>query len=108
MISIKTGSFRLYLRLKSKKQSAILCGSKDCGLLLSTGLFEGIKGGYTFHLEKEPQKVYRGALSAVLKPEQKSRKVSNLLQKMKAEGSIIPKGPRNRAKWYLVKDDETK
>ena len=40
MIFIKTGSFRLYLRLKSKKQSAILCGAKDCGLLLSTGLFE--------------------------------------------------------------------
>lgn len=102
------GPFPAKFQVKIKKQAANPCAPRVCGLLLSMGLFEGIKGGYTFHLEKEPQKVYRGALSAVLKPEQKSRKVSNLLQKMKAEGSIIPKGPRNRAKWYLVKDDETK
>ena len=49
----------------------------------------------------------RGALSAVLTPAQKNRKVSNLLQKMKAEGSIVPEGPRNRTKWHLVKNDKT-
>ena len=49
----------------------------------------------------------RGALSAVLTPAQKNRKVSNLLQKMKADGSIVPEGPRNRAKWHLVKNDKT-
>lgn len=49
----------------------------------------------------------RGALSAVLTPAQKNRKVSNLLQKMKADGSIVPEGPRNRTKWHLVKNDKT-
>lgn len=47
----------------------------------------------------------RGALSAVLSPEQKARKVSNLLQKMKADSIIYPVGPRNRAQWYLVEND---
>lgn len=47
----------------------------------------------------------RGALSAVLSPEQKARKVSNLLQKMKADHIIYPVGPRNRAQWYLVEND---
>lgn len=46
----------------------------------------------------------RGALSAVLSPEQKARKVSNLLQKMKADHIIYPVGPRNRAQWYLVEN----
>ncbi len=41
-----------------------------------------------------------GALSAVLTPEQKSRKVSNLLQKMKDEGLIEPEGSRRYAKWH--------
>ena len=45
----------------------------------------------------------RGALSAVLTADQKARKVSNLLQKMKKEGSIIPIGPRNKAKWHIKK-----
>ena len=44
----------------------------------------------------------RGALSAGLSPEQKARKVSNLLQKMKAEKQVEPRGPRNKAKWHLV------
>ena len=44
----------------------------------------------------------RGALSAGLSPEQKARKVSNLLQKMKAEKQVEPLGPRNKAKWHLV------
>ena len=50
----------------------------------------------------------RGALSAVLRPDQKARKVSNLLQKMKTEGLIIPIGPRNKTKWHLVGNDKTK
>ena len=45
----------------------------------------------------------RGALSAILTSAQKARKVSNLLQKMKAEGIIEPSGPRNKAKWHIVK-----
>lgn len=49
----------------------------------------------------------RGALSAVLTPTQKNRKVSNLLQKMKAEGTIVPIGPRNRAVWHLVDKDKS-
>ena len=47
----------------------------------------------------------RGALSAVLSPEQKARKVSNLLQKMKTDKIIYPVGPRNRAQWHLTKND---
>ena len=47
----------------------------------------------------------RGALSAVLSPEQKARKVSNLLQKMKTDKVIYPVGPRNRAQWHLVEND---
>lgn len=43
----------------------------------------------------------RGALSAVLTPKQKSKKVSNLLQKMKEEGLIYPDGSRRYAKWHL-------
>lgn len=46
----------------------------------------------------------RGALSAVLTSEQKSRKVSNLLQKMKADGLIVPVGPRNKTKWHLAEN----
>ena len=45
----------------------------------------------------------RGALSAVLSPDQKARKVSNLLQKMKNEGIVYPVGPRNKAKWHAAK-----
>ena len=45
----------------------------------------------------------RGALSAVLDDAQKSRKVSNLLQKMKQEGTIVPLGTRRHAKWALTK-----
>lgn len=44
----------------------------------------------------------RGALSAGLSPEQKARKVSNLLQKMKAEKLVEPRGPRNKSKWHLL------
>lgn len=43
----------------------------------------------------------RGALSAVLSNQQKSRKVSNLLQKMKAEGTIGLQGIRGHATWHL-------
>ena len=45
----------------------------------------------------------RGALSAVLSPDQKARKVSNLLQKMKNGGIVYPVGPRNKAKWHATK-----
>ena len=45
----------------------------------------------------------RGALSAVLTTEQKQRKVSNLLQKMKNENLILPVGPRNKTKWHIKK-----
>jgi hypothetical protein len=45
----------------------------------------------------------RGALSAVLTTEQKQRKVSNLLQKLKNENLILPVGPRNKTKWYINK-----
>ena len=50
----------------------------------------------------------RGALSAVLRPDQKARKVSNLLQKMKNEEIIVPVGPRNKTKWHLAGNDKTK
>lgn len=43
----------------------------------------------------------RGALSATLSDEQKSRKVSNLLQKMKRAGEIYPVGPKNKSIWHL-------
>ena len=33
--------------------------------------------------------------------------MKQLLQKMKADGSIVPEGPRNRTKWHLVKNDKT-
>lgn len=45
----------------------------------------------------------RGALSAILTAEQKQRKVSNLLQKMKNENLIYPVGPRNKTKWHIIK-----
>ena len=43
----------------------------------------------------------KGALPAIASEQQKSRKVSYLLQKMKREGIIYPEGSRNHAKWYL-------
>lgn len=43
----------------------------------------------------------RGALPNVLEEQKKRKKVSNLLQKMKAEGLIYPKGSRIHAIWYL-------
>lgn len=51
----------------------------------------------------------RGALSAVLTKEQKSRKVSNLLQKMRKEGLIFPTGSRNHTVWHIRQStDEAK
>ena len=44
----------------------------------------------------------RGALSAVLSPDQKARKVSNLLQKLRGEKIVFPVGPRNKPQWQLV------
>ena len=43
----------------------------------------------------------RGALSAALDEKQKSKKVSNLLQKMKREGVIIPEGMSSKSIWKL-------
>lgn len=43
----------------------------------------------------------RGALSAVLTENQKMRKVSNLLQKMKNDGLIYPDGLRRQTKWHI-------
>lgn len=43
----------------------------------------------------------KGALPAVLDDKQKMKKVSNILQKMKIEGLIYPKGSRRYTKWYL-------
>ena len=43
----------------------------------------------------------RGALSEVLTHEQKTKKVSNLLQKMKNEGIVEIEGTRGSAKWHL-------
>ncbi len=57
------------------------------------------------HSPASKQEIYdylnRGALPAVLDEEQKSKKVSNLLQKMKKEGLIIPDGTRCNCKWKL-------
>lgn len=48
----------------------------------------------------------RGALSAVLTKEQKMRKVSNLLQKMKNEDLIYPIGSRNQTVWHIKQTDD--
>lgn len=46
----------------------------------------------------------KGALSDVLSQEQKSKKVTNLLQKMRREGYIYHTGSRRNGKWVLTKD----
>ena len=45
--------------------------------------------------------VLERALPEVLSEEQKSKKVSNLLQAMKKEGVINVEGKNKHAKWYL-------
>lgn len=47
--------------------------------------------------------VLNNVLPAVLNEEQKSKKVSNLLQALKQEGIVVATGTNRYAKWYLVK-----
>jgi len=44
-------------------------------------------------------------LPEVLSDEQKSKKVSNLLQAMKKDGIVVTTGTNRYAKWYLIKND---
>ena len=52
--------------------------------------------------KKELMEVLEKALPEVLSDEQKSKKVSNLLQAMKKEGIISITGTNRYAKWYLL------
>ena len=52
--------------------------------------------------KKELMEVLEKALPEVLSDEQKSKKVSNLLQAMKKEGIISITGTNKYAKWYLL------
>ncbi len=53
--------------------------------------------------KQELMDVLEKALPDVLSKEQKSKKVSNLLQAMKREGLIVTKGKNKYAKWSLLK-----
>ena len=59
----------------------------------------GSMGGASKH---ELMEVLEKALPEILSDEQKSKKVSNLLQMMKREGSISVTGTNRYAKWYLT------
>lgn len=52
--------------------------------------------------KKDLMEVLTKALPEVLSEEQKSKKVSNLLQAMKRDGIIATKGTNRYAKWYLI------
>jgi ATP-dependent DNA helicase RecG len=52
--------------------------------------------------KQELMEVLEKALPQVLSDEQKSKKVSNLLQTMKKEGVIAARGTNRYAKWYIV------
>lgn len=52
--------------------------------------------------KQELMEVLEKALPEVLSDEQKSKKVSNLLQAMKRENIIMAKGVNRYAKWYIV------
>ena len=56
--------------------------------------------------KQELMNVSEKALPDVLSKEQKSKKVSNLLQAMKREGLIVIKGKNKYAKWRLLKNNE--
>lgn len=56
--------------------------------------------------KQELMDVLEKALPDVLSKEQKSKKVSNLLQAMKREGLIVIKGKNKYAKWRLLKNNE--
>ncbi len=51
----------------------------------------------------ELKSVLEGALPAILDEKQQSKKVSNILQAMKREGTVDVSGTGHAAKWYLVK-----
>ena len=57
-----------------------------------------------YSLDELPQllNVINAALPAILSPQQKEKKTSNLLQKMKKDGIIDTDGGRRFAKWFLV------
>ena len=52
--------------------------------------------------KQELLNVINAALPAILSPQQKEKKTSNLLQKMKKDGIIDTDGGRRFAKWFLV------
>ena len=51
--------------------------------------------------KQELMEVLEKALPEVLSDEQKSKKVSNLLQAMKKEGLVLAEGKNRYAKWSL-------
>lgn len=51
----------------------------------------------------ELKEILLGALPAVLNDRQQSKKVSNILQAMKREGSVDVEGTGHAARWYLKK-----
>ena len=55
--------------------------------------------------KKDLMEVLEKALPEVLSEEQKSKKVSNLLQAMKKDGIVVTTGTNRYAKWYLIKND---
>lgn len=56
--------------------------------------------------KQEIVRILDNALPKILNANQKSRKVSNLLQELKGEQKIICKGTKRWAKWYLVNDHQ--
>ena len=56
--------------------------------------------------KQELMEVLEKALPDVLSDEQKSKKVSNLLQAMKKEGIISITGKNRYAKWHLLNKKE--
>ena len=53
--------------------------------------------------KRDLMEVLEKALPEVLSDEQKSKKVSNLLQAMKKDGIVVTTGTNRYAKWYLIK-----
>ena len=53
--------------------------------------------------KKDLMEVLEKTLPEVLSEEQKSKKVSNLLQAMKKDGIVVTTGTNRYAKWYLIK-----
>lgn len=55
--------------------------------------------------KQELMEVLEKALPEVLSDEQKSKKISNLLQAMKKDEIIAATGKNRYAKWHLVNDN---